>query len=122
MMFCFEIILYVLCKNTGDCSDLCLHIFYSYFPPAMSQLRLLAGVLRGRCTLGSLWLRGNGSGSTRRCLDSYRRMSSSGSTPVSPAIISSSSYVEEMYYAWLDDHKNVHKVTAFSYPLVAHLP
>ncbi|XP_016892630.1 2-oxoglutarate dehydrogenase-like, mitochondrial isoform X2 [Cynoglossus semilaevis] len=75
----------------------------------MSQLRLLAGVLRVRCTLGSLWLRGNGSGSTRRCLDSYRRMSSSGSTPVSPAIISSSSYVEEMYYAWLDDHKNVHK-------------
>lgn len=75
----------------------------------MSQFRAFAGVLRGGHVGGSRWLRGLG-GPARRYVDP-RRGCSSGAAPVPSAVASSSSYVEQMYYAWLEDHKSVHKVT-----------
>lgn len=54
----------------------------------MNRFRSLASI-RG------LWMRS-------RLWDSHRCCSSE--KPVS------TSYVEEMYYAWLEDHKNVHEV------------
>lgn len=77
----------------------------------MSQFRALAGVLRGGRVGGSRWLRGGGGGggpTTRRWVDP-RRGCSSESAPVLSAMASNSSYVEEMYFAWLEDHKNVHE-------------
>uniref|UniRef100_A0A665W621 2-oxoglutarate dehydrogenase complex component E1 n=1 Tax=Echeneis naucrates TaxID=173247 RepID=A0A665W621_ECHNA len=64
---------------------------------AMSRFRALAGVLRGGCAGGSRWLRGGPA----------RRGCSSGAVP--SAVASSSSYVEEMYFAWLQNPKNVHE-------------
>uniref|UniRef100_A0A4W6E8S1 2-oxoglutarate dehydrogenase complex component E1 n=1 Tax=Lates calcarifer TaxID=8187 RepID=A0A4W6E8S1_LATCA len=78
----------------------------------MSQFRALAGVLRGGCTGGGQWLRGSGGGPARRWVDSRRgcsSTSSAGAAPVLSAVASSSSYMEEMYFAWLEDHKNVHE-------------
>uniref|UniRef100_A0A665W650 2-oxoglutarate dehydrogenase complex component E1 n=1 Tax=Echeneis naucrates TaxID=173247 RepID=A0A665W650_ECHNA len=63
----------------------------------MSRFRALAGVLRGGCAGGSRWLRGGPA----------RRGCSSGAVP--SAVASSSSYVEEMYFAWLQNPKNVHE-------------
>ncbi|GLD65082.1 2-oxoglutarate dehydrogenase-like, mitochondrial [Lates japonicus] len=78
----------------------------------MSQFRALAGVLRGGCAGGGQWLRGSRGGPARRWVDSRRgcsSTSSAGAAPVLSAVASSSSYVEEMYFAWLEDHKNVHE-------------
>ncbi|KAI4891585.1 hypothetical protein NFI96_020977 [Prochilodus magdalenae] len=67
----------------------------------MSQFRSLAGVLRGT----GLWMLGrNGPG---RVFNPHRGCSSGVAQP-SPSVLSSS-YVEEMYYAWLEDPKNVHE-------------
>ena len=82
----------------------------------MSQFRALAGVLKGGRVGGRQWLRGcvagggGGRGPTWRWVDP-RRGCSSEVAPVPSAVASSSSYVEEMYFAWLEDHKNVHEVT-----------
>eukprot|EP00066_Takifugu_rubripes_P002275 XP_003964098.1 PREDICTED: 2-oxoglutarate dehydrogenase-like, mitochondrial isoform X1 [Takifugu rubripes] len=73
----------------------------------MSQFRVLAGVLRGGRVGGSRWLRGCGAGLARGCVDS--RSCSSGAAPGPSALTSNSGYVEEMYFAWLEDHKSVHK-------------
>ncbi|XP_036430123.1 2-oxoglutarate dehydrogenase-like, mitochondrial [Colossoma macropomum] len=68
----------------------------------MSQFRSLAGVLRG----SGLWMLGrNGPG---RPVFNPRRGCSSRVAQLSPSALSSS-YVEEMYYAWLEDPKNVHE-------------
>ncbi|KTG44687.1 hypothetical protein cypCar_00020462, partial [Cyprinus carpio] len=69
----------------------------------MSQLRSLAGALRS----SSQWMRGQ-VGSGRRVFDPRRNCSSGAAEPSLAAC--SSSYVVEMYYAWLEDHKNVHEV------------
>uniref|UniRef100_A0A669D0Z8 2-oxoglutarate dehydrogenase complex component E1 n=1 Tax=Oreochromis niloticus TaxID=8128 RepID=A0A669D0Z8_ORENI len=71
----------------------------------MSQFRVLAGVLKGG---GSPLLRLRAGGLTWRCWAHPKRGCSSRTDPL-PAVVSNSSYVEEMYLAWLDDHKNVHK-------------
>ncbi|XP_054654937.1 2-oxoglutarate dehydrogenase-like, mitochondrial isoform X2 [Dunckerocampus dactyliophorus] len=70
----------------------------------MSQFRALACVLR---VGGRLWWQGCGGcgGTLSQCRPHPRRGCSSEATPVSW----SSSYVEEMYFAWLEDHKNVHE-------------
>ncbi|TNN80945.1 2-oxoglutarate dehydrogenase, mitochondrial [Liparis tanakae] len=70
----------------------------------MSPIRAFAGVLRGGCVGGSQWLRWCGGGPTRRWVDP-RRGCSSRAAPVA----NSSSYVEQMYFAWLEDHQNVHE-------------
>uniref|UniRef100_A0A8D3DYQ2 Oxoglutarate dehydrogenase L n=1 Tax=Scophthalmus maximus TaxID=52904 RepID=A0A8D3DYQ2_SCOMX len=75
----------------------------------MSQLRALAGALRGGCAGGSQWLLGCGGGPARRWLDPRRGCSTGASPIVPPVASSSSSYVEEMYFAWLEDHNNVHE-------------
>ncbi|XP_022067953.2 2-oxoglutarate dehydrogenase-like, mitochondrial [Acanthochromis polyacanthus] len=78
----------------------------------MSQFRALAGVLKGGCAGGNQLLRGCARGPARRWVDPKRGCSSSSSSrtePLLPAVASSSSYVEEMYFAWLEDHKNVHE-------------
>ncbi|XP_072534173.1 2-oxoglutarate dehydrogenase-like, mitochondrial [Salminus brasiliensis] len=68
----------------------------------MSQFRSLAGVLRG----SGLWmLSRNRPG--RQAFNPCRGCSSGAAQPLPSAL--SSSYVEEMYYAWLEDPKNVHK-------------
>uniref|UniRef100_A0A672QXS7 oxoglutarate dehydrogenase (succinyl-transferring) n=1 Tax=Sinocyclocheilus grahami TaxID=75366 RepID=A0A672QXS7_SINGR len=67
----------------------------------MSQLRSLAGALRS----SSQWMRGHVG---RRVFDPRRNCSSGAAEPSLAAC--SSSYVVEMYYAWLEDHKNVHEV------------
>lgn len=90
---------------------------FSCVPVVMSQFRALAGVLRGGRVGGSRWLRGCGGGPARRYVDPSRGCSS-GAAPVPSAVASSSSYVEEMYFAWLEDHKSVHKVTCEIYTLV----
>ncbi|KAG9341028.1 hypothetical protein JZ751_019782, partial [Albula glossodonta] len=69
----------------------------------MSQFRALAGVLRGP---GLWWLRGQAVGA-RTGIAEHRRGCSSGTAEPSLAGCSSS-YVEEMYYAWLENPKNVH--------------
>lgn len=74
----------------------------------MSQFRVLVGVLRGGRVGGSRWLRGCGAGPARGCVD--RRSCSSEAAPGPSALTSNSGYVEEMYFAWLEDHKSVHKV------------
>uniref|UniRef100_A0A8D0AMB1 2-oxoglutarate dehydrogenase complex component E1 n=1 Tax=Sander lucioperca TaxID=283035 RepID=A0A8D0AMB1_SANLU len=74
----------------------------------MSQFRALAAVLRGGCVGGSQWLRVCGGGPARRWVDPGRSCSS-GAAPGHSAVAGSSSYVEEMYFAWLEDHKNVHE-------------
>uniref|UniRef100_A0A671Y362 2-oxoglutarate dehydrogenase complex component E1 n=1 Tax=Sparus aurata TaxID=8175 RepID=A0A671Y362_SPAAU len=79
----------------------------------MSQFRALAGVLKGGRVGGRQWLRGcvgggGGGGPTRRWVDPRRGCSSEVAT-VPSTVASSSSYVEEMYFAWLEDHKNVHE-------------
>ncbi|XP_017578721.1 2-oxoglutarate dehydrogenase-like, mitochondrial [Pygocentrus nattereri] len=61
----------------------------------MSQFRSLAGVLRG----GGLWMLGR---------NAPGRGCSSRVTQLSPSVLSSS-YVEEMYYAWLEDPRSVHE-------------
>uniref|UniRef100_A0A672QXK6 oxoglutarate dehydrogenase (succinyl-transferring) n=1 Tax=Sinocyclocheilus grahami TaxID=75366 RepID=A0A672QXK6_SINGR len=66
----------------------------------MSQLRSLAGALRS----SSQWMRGHVG---RRVFDPRRNCSSGAAEPSLAAC--SSSYVVEMYYAWLEDHKNVHE-------------
>ncbi|XP_013769208.1 2-oxoglutarate dehydrogenase-like, mitochondrial [Pundamilia nyererei] len=71
----------------------------------MSQFRVLAGVLKGG---GSPFLRCRAGGLTWRCWAHPKRGCSSRTDPL-PAVVSNSSYVEEMYLAWLDDHKNVHE-------------
>lgn len=76
----------------------------------MSQFRALAGVLRGGRAGGSQWLRACGGAPVRRWVDP-RRGCSSGAAPVLSTVAGSSSYMEEMYIAWLEDHKNVHEVT-----------
>ncbi|CAM9284115.1 unnamed protein product, partial [Lampetra planeri] len=75
---------------------------------AMSQFRALAGVLRGGCFGGTQWLRGCGGKPARRRWFDPQRSCSSGAAP-DQTVSSSSSYVEEMYFAWLEDHKNVHE-------------
>ncbi|XP_042288705.1 2-oxoglutarate dehydrogenase-like, mitochondrial [Thunnus albacares] len=75
----------------------------------MSQFRALAGVLRGGRVGGSQWLRGCGQGPARRWVDPRRGCSSGAAASVPSAVTSSSNYVEEMYFAWLEDHKNVHE-------------
>ncbi|XP_035760694.1 2-oxoglutarate dehydrogenase-like, mitochondrial [Neolamprologus brichardi] len=71
----------------------------------MSQFRVLAGVLKGG---GSPLLRWRAGGLTWRCWAHPKRGCSSRTDPL-PAVVSNSSYVEEMYLTWLDDHKNVHE-------------
>lgn len=83
---------------------------FSCVSAAMSRFRALAGVLRGGRLGGSQWLRVCGGGPARRCVEASR-FCSSGAAPVPAAVASSSSYVEEMYFAWLEDHNSVHKVT-----------
>ncbi|KAL7877815.1 hypothetical protein SRHO_G00044580 [Serrasalmus rhombeus] len=61
----------------------------------MSQFRSLAGVLRG----SGLWMLGR---------NAPGRGCSSRVTQLSPSALSSS-YVEEMYYAWLEDPRSVHE-------------
>lgn len=95
---------------------LCLPAF-----SAMSQFRALAGVLRGGRVGGSQWLRGSGGGPTRRWVDPKRGCSSGAAAPVLSAVTSSSSYVEEMYFAWLEDHKNVHEVTVYNMRPSSHI-
>uniref|UniRef100_A0A8D0DDP6 2-oxoglutarate dehydrogenase complex component E1 n=1 Tax=Sander lucioperca TaxID=283035 RepID=A0A8D0DDP6_SANLU len=56
----------------------------------------------------SQWLRVCGGGPARRWVDPGRSCSS-GAAPGHSAVAGSSSYVEEMYFAWLEDHKNVHE-------------
>ncbi|KAI2657868.1 2-oxoglutarate dehydrogenase-like, mitochondrial [Labeo rohita] len=68
----------------------------------MSQLRSLAGALRS----SSQWMRGH-VGTGRRVFDPRRNCSSEAAEPSLAAC--SSNYVVEMYYAWLEDHKNVHE-------------
>lgn len=69
----------------------------------MSQFRPLAGALRS----SSQWMRGH-VGTGRRVFDPRRNCSSGAAEPSLAAC--GSSYVVEMYYAWLEDHKNVHEV------------
>lgn len=69
----------------------------------MSQLRSLAGALRSR----SQWMMGY-VGTGKRVFDPRRNCSSGAPEPSLAAC--SSSYVIEMYFAWLEDHKNVHEV------------
>ena len=76
----------------------------------MSQFRVLVGVLRGGGTGPSQLQRGCG-GALARLRVVPRRGFTSRTEPLLPAAASSSSYVEEMYFAWLEDHKNVHEVT-----------
>ncbi len=78
----------------------------------MSQFRALAGVLRSGRVGGSQWLKSCGGGPVLGRWVSPRRGCSSGAASVPSAVASSSSYVEEMYFSWLEDHKNVHEVTA----------
>ncbi|XP_012693837.2 2-oxoglutarate dehydrogenase-like, mitochondrial [Clupea harengus] len=67
----------------------------------MSHFRALAGALRG----GSFLLRGRSGVGAR-----YNPCRGCSSGAVEPSLAAcSSSYVEEMYYAWLEDHKNVHE-------------
>ncbi|KAG9275373.1 2-oxoglutarate dehydrogenase-like, mitochondrial [Astyanax mexicanus] len=68
----------------------------------MSQFRPLAGVLRG----SGLWMLGR-TGPGRQVFNPHRGCSSRATQP-SPSALSSS-YVEEMYYSWLEDPKNVHE-------------
>lgn len=75
----------------------------------MSQFRALVGALRGGRAGGSWWRRGPTQGPFRHYLDPSRGCSSEA---VPSAVASSSNYVEEMYFAWLEDHKSVHKVTS----------
>lgn len=79
----------------------------------MSRFRALAGVLRGGRVGGGQWLRGCVGGPAGRYVKASRACSS-GAVPVPAAVASSSSYVEEMYFAWLEDHNSVHKVTSDS--------
>lgn len=79
----------------------------------MSRFRALAGVLRGGRVGGGQWLRGCVGVPARRYVEAGRACSS-GPVPVPAAVASSSSYVEEMYFAWLEDHNSVHKVTTDS--------
>uniref|UniRef100_A0AAY4D1K7 2-oxoglutarate dehydrogenase-like, mitochondrial n=1 Tax=Denticeps clupeoides TaxID=299321 RepID=A0AAY4D1K7_9TELE len=67
----------------------------------MSQFRALAGVFRG----GSLFLTGHARG---KVLGPWRACSSAVTEP--SLAVHNSSYVEEMYYAWLEDRKNVHEI------------
>ena len=88
----------------------------------MSQFRALAGVLRSR---GCQWLllpRGGGGGgggggpACRSVLAGSARSCFAGPTaPTAVDYSSSSSYVEGMYFAWLEDPKNVHEVMMMSY-------
>lgn len=71
---------------------------------AMSQFRVFAGVLRGGRFRGSQWQRACGAGPARGVVDT--RSCSSGAS----MLTSNPSYVEEMYFSWLEDHKSVHKV------------
>lgn len=76
----------------------------------MSQFRVFTRVLRGGCIGGSHCLRGCGRGLARRWVDP-KRGCSDGAAPVLSAATDSSSYVEEMYFAWLEDNRNVDEVT-----------
>ncbi|XP_066534604.1 2-oxoglutarate dehydrogenase-like, mitochondrial [Hoplias malabaricus] len=68
----------------------------------MSHFRPLAVALRG----SGLWMLGrNGPG--RQVFNPHRGCSS-GAAQTSPSTLSST-YVEQMYYAWLEDPKNVHE-------------
>ncbi|CAN9499768.1 unnamed protein product [Ophioblennius macclurei] len=73
----------------------------------MSQFRALVGVLRGGGVGGSRMLGGCRAGQARIWVEP-RRDCSSGTESLSPAF-TGSSYVEEMYVAWLEDHKSVHE-------------
>lgn len=68
----------------------------------MNQFRSLAGVLRG----SGLWMVGR-TGPGRQVFNPHRGCSSRATQPSTSAL--SSSYVEEMYYSWLEDPKNVHE-------------
>ena len=79
----------------------------------MSQFRALAGILRSRgwqCLL----LPGGGGGGGPVCrpllAGSARSCFAGPSAPTAVNSSSSPSYVEEMYFAWLEDPKNVHEV------------
>lgn len=74
----------------------------------MSQFRVFAGVLRGGRVRGSQWLRACGAGPARGVVDT--RSCSSGAVTGPSTLTSNPSYVEEMYFSWLEDHKSVHKV------------
>lgn len=76
---------------------------------AMSQFRVFAGVLRGGRVRGSQWLRACGAGPAKGVVD--RRNCSSTAVTGPSALTSNPSYVEEMYFSWLEDHQSVHKVT-----------
>ncbi len=103
--FMNETEMYALTLSNSQLS-LCLSL-------AMSHFRALAGVLRGGRAGGSQWLRGCGGGTGRRWVEPWRGCTS-GAAPVLSAVAGSSSYVEEMYFAWLEDHKNVHEVTVYN--------
>ncbi|XP_035255943.1 2-oxoglutarate dehydrogenase-like, mitochondrial [Anguilla anguilla] len=71
----------------------------------MSQIRALAGILRGH----SLWrLRPPVAGTDRGPSDPRHHRRCSSRAPEPSLANCSSSYVEEMYYAWLENPKNVH--------------
>lgn len=74
----------------------------------MSQFRVFAGVLRAGRVRGSQWQRACGAGPARGSVD--RRNCSSRAMTGPSALTSNPSYVEEMYFSWLEDHKSVHKV------------
>lgn len=74
----------------------------------MSQFRVFAGVLRGGRVGGCQWLRACGAGPARGAVG--RRSCSSGTVTGPSALTSNPSYVEEMYFSWLEDHESVHKV------------
>ncbi|XP_037322361.2 2-oxoglutarate dehydrogenase-like, mitochondrial [Pungitius pungitius] len=77
----------------------------------MSQLRALAAVLRGGGVGvgGSPWLRWGGGGAPAGRWVEPRRGCPSGAAPVLSAAARGSSYVEQMYLAWLEDHTSVHE-------------
>lgn len=93
-------------------SRLLTGLTFSCVSVAMSQFRAFAGVLKGGCFGGSQWLRGCGGSHARRCV-SHRRSFSSGAALLNSGL--PSSYAEEMYIAWLEDHESVHKVMRFTH-------
>uniref|UniRef100_H3CTB5 2-oxoglutarate dehydrogenase complex component E1 n=1 Tax=Tetraodon nigroviridis TaxID=99883 RepID=H3CTB5_TETNG len=73
----------------------------------MSHFRVFAGVLRGGRVRGRQGVRASGAGPAAGVVD--RRSCSSGAVTGPSALTSNPSYVEEMYFSWLEDPKSVHK-------------
>lgn len=87
---------------------------------AMSHFRVFAGVLRGGRVRGRQGVRASGAGPAAGVVD--RRSCSSGAVTGPSALTSNPSYVEEMYFSWLEDPKSVHKVTWDVSTLFIHNP